>query len=74
LPLSDEQHAYVVDRVVRILESPKRAELIAELRARVASDRARFSGAPREANADLDEVILAVADAVVELMEREGPA
>lgn len=68
MALSDEQRAFVVDEVVRILRSPKRAELLDELRRRL-EERGEAIDATRE---ELEQVVLAVADTVSELLDGEG--
>ena len=67
MSLSEEQHAYVVEQVTEILKSPDRSKLLAALRERVLDE---AGGATPE---ELDEIVLAVAEAVSELVD-EDPA
>ncbi len=65
MSLNDEQHAYVVEQVTQILKSANRSELLAQLKERVLAEAKPAS--PEE----LDEIVLAVAEAVSELVDED---
>ena len=73
MALKEEEKAYIIEEAVRLLKSKNREGLIAALRERLQGT--FFEDDPAAERRDLDEVVLAVAEAVSEMIASEtaGP-
>lgn len=68
--LTKEEKERIVEEVVRIIRSPKREELLRELRSRLAAGKSDEEA--REMERELSEVVLAVAEAISDLVQPPG--
>jgi hypothetical protein len=69
MALKEEEKAYIIEEAVRLLKSQNREGLIAALRERLQGS--FFEDDPAAERRDLDEVVLAVTEAVCEMIASE---
>lgn len=67
MPINDEEREYIIEEVLSLLKSPNREVVIEELKKRL--DAPALGGDQVGAGKELDQVVLAVAQAVADILK-----